>query len=104
MVTVLLLIPDRVLLFNITMNHSLLGLDIAVRVHYSVGAVTWVGNEEPLPKGCHLMDDNRTLIISNVKRDGAEGRFQVRITNPVIEDTWHCQLAIRGEGAIIGVI
>ncbi|XP_077335506.1 uncharacterized protein LOC143981511 [Lithobates pipiens] len=87
---------DRVLIFNITMNHSRLGLDMAVSVQFSgeESAVTWEVDGELFLKGYRLIDGNRTLIIPSVQRDDAERRFQVRITNLVIEDTWNCQLAI----------
>ncbi|XP_073470620.1 uncharacterized protein [Aquarana catesbeiana] len=89
MVTVLI-IPDQVLNFNIFTSSSLQGLNMTVSVYYSAGPVTLEENGEPL----RLIDDNRTLIIPSVQRDDAERRFRVRITNPVSEEIWDCQLNI----------
>ncbi|XP_066454643.1 uncharacterized protein [Eleutherodactylus coqui] len=90
MVTDLLLIlPDPVLISNITSNSSRLGQDIAVSVQFSgeEAALTWEVDGGSLPHRYRLIDDNRTLIIPSAQREDARRRLCVRITNPVSERT-----------------
>ncbi|XP_066455366.1 uncharacterized protein [Eleutherodactylus coqui] len=99
MVTDLLLIlPDPVLISNITSNSSRLGQDIAVSVQFSgeEAAVTWEVDGGSLPHRYRLMDDNRTLIIPSAQREDAGRRLRVRITNPVSEETREYLLEITG--------
>ncbi|XP_040195421.1 uncharacterized protein LOC120928389 [Rana temporaria] len=90
---------DPVLISSITSTGGRLGEETAVSVQFSgeESAVTWEVDGEPLPERYRLIDDNRTLIIPGVRRDDAERRFRVRITNPVSEEIREYRLEIRGE-------
>ncbi|XP_040190489.1 uncharacterized protein LOC120922019 [Rana temporaria] len=88
---------DPVLISNISSTGGRLGEETAVSVQFSgeESAVTWEVDGEPLPERYRLIDDNRTLIIPGVRRDDAERRFRVRITNPVSEEIREYRLEVR---------